>query len=143
MPISPETTGCDMKSGRSSSRSISLDRSAARPGSVAWIIARRCWRSRPLSSSRSSSRGDSAFQRSPSMIRGSVLQRGEQVQARLLPVAAYAAFGALEQGGDLGFGKSGEIAQFHDLRELGVDVRESGKGNVQAEQLVVDAHAAA
>src|SRR5690606_7285197 len=72
----------------------------------------------------------------------SALQRGQQVHPRLLPVAADAAVGAAQQGGDLGLGQAAEIAQLDHARELVVDIRQPVQGGVQRQHVFVQAQAA-
>ena len=74
--------------------------------------------------------------------RTSALQRGEQVEAGLLPVAAHATFGSLEQGRDLGFGQAGEVPKFDDLGQALVDIRQTIQRDVEAEHFLVQAQAA-
>src|SRR5687768_10370156 len=143
---SAEASGSARKLGLESSSAISACSCAARPGSSRAMRARRSARASPVSSRSSSSSGDSEDQRSGSTSvppGRSALQRGEQEQSRLLPVAAHAALGALEQARDLGFGQTGEITHLDHLRELLVDGGEAIERDVETEHVLVQAQAAA
>src|SRR5690606_34351980 len=139
------TTDSLRKSGRSSSSASRRSSSSAIAGSSARISARRRGRNSGSSSSSSSSRGDRVAQRSESMpgLPGSALQGCQQEHARLLPVPSHAAFGALEQAGDLAFGQAGEIAHLDHLGQARVQGVQLVQGHVQAQHVLVQAHAAA
>src|SRR5690606_18020169 len=143
-PGSGATSGSSRKSSRVSCSASSSASSLPSSGSSSRSEARLRARVASSSSSSASSSGESRFQRSGSTASGvrRVLQRGQQEQPRLLPVAADAALGALEQGRDLEFGQAGEVAQLDHLRQARVDRGQAGQGDVEPQGFLVQAQAA-
>src|SRR5688572_26791795 len=139
------TTDSERKSGRASSSASIRFSSAPSSGSASATASTRRATSGGSISRSSSSSADSVDQRCVSTAKraGSALQRGQQEHSRLLPVAPHAALGPLEQAGDLGLGQAGEVTHLDDLREAGVEVVELVEGDVEAEHVLVEAHAAA
>src|SRR3546814_431437 len=137
-PGSGAISGCDRKSSPSSSSASSPARSSASCGSSSRSEARLRSRVGGSSSSSASSSGDSRCQRSASTRRQPALslspavfialQRRQQEQLGLLPVAADAALGAVEQGGDLHLRQAGEVAQLDHARQALVHRRQLGQG---------------